>query len=424
MKRARLSAMVGDVKNLARRALAMQRRHPMAADAVVALVFAAAALLSVYANFEAARRFDPLFDPPGTVAIVIGMLAVAVPLAWRRRFPLLATIAVIVAFSLGRIVLDPVEPYITVWACWLALYSAAAHGRPRWRTLVLGIAVGVIAAEVVRELFFLGPDLKGLVLTRSFLVAYNVVVLVFPWVLGAAIRSLRERERELAERAAELQREREENARRAVFEERVRIARELHDVVAHHVSVMGVQAGAARRVMDRQPERATEALSSIETSSRQAVVELHRLLGFLRRAGDADEFGPQPGLAQLEDLIAQMVKGALTVDLVVEGDARPLPPTLDVSAYRIIQEALTNSLKHSGALTTAVRVRYRPASLEIEVLDDGRDGPGQPIVGVGGHGLIGMRERASLHGGTLSAGPRPEGGFVVHATFPLNGLLP
>jgi signal transduction histidine kinase len=229
------------------------------------------------------------------------------------------------------------------------------------------------------------------------------------------------RQRELAEQTGELQREREANSRRAVLEERVRIARELHDVVAHHVSVMGVQAGAARRVMARQPDKAEEVLSSIEASSRQAVVELHRLLGFLRRADDQpDELSPQPDLAQLEVLVAQAGQGGLAVELSVEGEQRPLPPTLEVSAYRVIQEALTNALKHSGGTTATVRVGYTDTVLEVEIRDDGK-GPAGGLDNVGGHGLMGMRERIGLHGGHLRAGVTAEGGFAVHATFPLNG---
>ena len=195
---------------------------------------------------------------------------------------------------------------------------------------------------------------------QTFLLAYNAVLFILPWGLGAVIRSLRESRTELADRAVELQAEREENARQAVFAERVRIARELHDVVAHHVSVMGIQAGAARTVMERQPDKAAAALNSIEASSRQAVIELHRLLGFLRRAGDTDDLTPQPDLSQLGDLVAQHSQGELTVELTIEGDARPLPPTLEVSAYRVIQEALTNTRKHSRAATATVRVRYQP----------------------------------------------------------------
>jgi signal transduction histidine kinase len=424
MKPPGASATVAGVKDLARRALDWQRRHPMATDAVVAVLFTAAGFVSVYVNLAAARDLHVQLEQPPTAAVLITTLAVTLPLAWRRRFPLSAASVVTVAFVVDRLLLQPIEPFIAVYAVWLALYSAVVYGRPARRTLVVALNVGLLLGEVVRELFFVGPQTELVLVAKSFLLLYQGGVIALPCLLGVAIRSLRERERELAERASELQREREEKARRAVFEERVRIARELHDVVAHHVSVMGIQAGAARRVLDRHPEKAIGVLNSIETSSRQAVAELHRLLGFLRRSGEADHLGPQPGLAQLQDLVAQVAKGELAVDLAVEGDPRPLPPTLDVSAYRIIQEALTNSLKHSGGATAAVRVRYLPTSLELEVLDDGRAGSRRTADGVGGQGLIGMRERASLHGGRLSVGPRPGGGFAVRASFPLDGPVP
>jgi signal transduction histidine kinase len=173
--------------------------------------------------------------------------------------------------------------------------------------------------------------------------------------------------------------------------------------------------------MDRQPARAAEALSSIEDSSRRAVAELHRLLGFLRRAGETDDLAPQPGLAQLGDLIAEARQTDLIVDLTIKGQARLLSPTLELSAYRVIQEALTNTRKHSRATTAGVRLQYGLTELAVEILDDGpgRDtGQGGDQVG---HGLIGMRERTALHGGHLRAGPRPGGGFAVKASFPLNG---
>ena len=341
------------MSDLARRVVATLRRHPTAADTVVALLLSAAAIVALSTTFELVRQ-DPAFDKPATPAIVLAILAVTLPLALRRRFPLSVAGVVIVAFVVGRIALAPAEkalpawePYVTVWACYLALYTAVAHRRKTRRaTLVLAAIVIVLIGEIVRELY--GGALEGLPLTQGLVLAYNLAVLALPLVLGAAVRSSRERERELAAQTAELQREREENARRAVLEERVRIARELHDVVAHHVSVMGVQAGAARRVLGRQPEKVEEVLSSIEVSSRQAVVELHRLLGFLRRAGQADELAPQPDLAQLADLVAQAGQGELAVELRVEGEPRSLPRTLEVSAYRVIQEALTNALKHSG----------------------------------------------------------------------------
>jgi signal transduction histidine kinase len=197
----------------------------------------------------------------------------------------------------------------------------------------------------------------------------------------------------------------------------VRIARELHDVIAHHVSMMGVQAGAGRLVIDQDPDKAKEALGAIELSSRHAVQELYRLLGFLRQAGDPDPLASQPGLGQLAGLAAGMSNTELTVEVRVEGESRPLPATVDVSAYRIVQEALTNTLKHAGASRADVHLRYWPDELEVEIVDDGRPNGG-PVATSGGLGLIGMRERAALHGGQLSAGPAAGGGFAVRVKLP------
>jgi signal transduction histidine kinase len=412
----------------ARRLVALLRRHPNAADAVLAVLFAAAAFVSLYTTFELLRQ-DPKFHEPAKLWIALFLLAVTLPLAFRRRFPLAVAATVITAFVVGRVSLSPEVPgvawenYVTVWACWLALYSAVAHARrTRVTTLVVAGLTAVLFAEVLREVaFYRGGAFPGLPLNRGFFLVYNAGFIAFPLLIGLAARSLRERQSELAAQTTELQREREENARRAVLEERVRIARELHDVVAHHVSVMGVQAGAARRVMRRQPDKAEEVLSSIEASSRQAVIELHRLLGFLRRADQPEELAPQPDLAQLPDLVAQAGHAGLAVELTIEGQPRPLARTLEVSAYRVIQEALTNAVKHSGGTTATVRVDYTSTVLEIEVRDDGNGGAGRPLNNVGGHGLIGMRERIGLHGGHLRAGVTAQGGFAVHATFPLNG---
>ena len=414
---------------LARRLTTTLRRHPTAADTALAVLFAAAALVSLAATFELLRQ-DPAIELPARLPLDLALLAVTLPLALRRRYPVAAASIVIVAFVASRVILSPDVPglpawesFASVWACWIALYSAVVHRRKtRLTSLLLAVLLALLAGEIVREVFFHhGGIYRGLPLNQGFQVAYNAAFLAWPLVLGAAVRSLRERGRELTAQTAELQREREENARRAVLEERVRIARELHDVVAHHVSVMGVQAGAARRVLTRRPAQAEEVLNSIEVSSRQAVVELQRLLGFLREDGQAHELAPQPDLAQLPDLVGRAGQGSLATELVVEGEPRALPATLEVSAYRVVQEALTNALKHSGAATATVRVDYRPTELEIEVTDDGRNGAQPRSKTVGGHGLIGMRERVGLHGGHLRAGPRPEGGFAVRATFPVSG---
>ncbi|MGH9181160.1 MAG: sensor histidine kinase, partial [Acidimicrobiales bacterium] len=335
-------------------------------------------------------------------------------------WPLLTVAAVLAAFVLARTALNVPEASMTVLAGSLALYSAALHSRSRWRTPVLSLAYGVILAEVARELLTGAQGFTGELRFALFVFAYNIVTLALPWMLGSTVRSLLVRERDLQGRADELQREREENARRAVFEERVRIARELHDVVAHHVSVMGVQAAAAKRVMDRQPHQVAVALGAIEDASRQAVVELHRLLGFLRREGEVDDVAPQPGLGELPELVTQVGGTRLSVALSIDGDPRPLPRTVEVSAYRVVQEALTNTLKHSGGASASVHLRYEADALEVEVLDDGTAAPPEPGGLGGGHGLMGMRERVNLHGGHLRAGPRPQGGFAVQARFPLD----
>jgi signal transduction histidine kinase len=210
-------------------------------------------------------------------------------------------------------------------------------------------------------------------------------------------------------------RDREVAAREAVTAERAAIARELHDVVAHHMSVMVVQAGAARTVVDADPDAAADALRQIEASGRTGLTEMRRLLEVLKADGASSDRAPQPGLAQLDDLLAGMRATGLPVEAVVEGEPRPLPPGIDLSAYRIVQEALTNALRHSGGAAARVLLRYEPEALEVEVVDDGR-GPNDD--GDGGHGLIGMRERVQLFGGELTTGPAPGGGFAVRARLP------
>jgi signal transduction histidine kinase len=353
-------------------------------------------------------------------------------LAFRRRLPLTVAGVVVAAFIAGRVTLAPEIPGVTgwegiftVWACWIALYSAVVHEHHgRRAAVVIAALTALLLAEVVREvLVYQGGTFRGLPLNQGFLLVYDAVFIALPLLLGAAVRSSRERQRQLSAQTEELRRERERNARRAVLDERVRIARELHDVVAHHVSVMGVQAGAARRVMTRQPEQAQQALSTIESSSRQAVAELQHLLGFLR-ADQVDALAPQPDLSGLPDLIAKVGSGPLTVDLQVEGNRRQLSGVLELSAYRLIQEALTNAVKHSGGTAAQVRVSYGLHALDIAVCDNGTGGADPPVGAAGGHGLIGMRERVRLHGGQLRAGPLPGGGFGVQARLPFDRNLP
>jgi len=259
----------------------------------------------------------------------------------------------------------------------------------------------------------------------------NYVIFGTAWILGDNLRNRRAYVSGLEERAASLEREREEQARRAVGAERTRIARELHDIVAHSVSVMVVQAGAARRVLHTRPEQAEVALAAVEEVGRQSLAEMRRLLGVLRR-DDGPSFGlePQPSVEHLDDLVRSTRRAGLDVALTVEGVPRPLPAGVDLSAYRIVQEALTNTLKHAGPAAATVRLRYGADDVQVEVSDDGRgaaadvhrngDGDGDG----GGKGLMGMRERVAMCGGELSAGHRPGGGFAVRARIPLTEESP
>jgi signal transduction histidine kinase len=355
---------------------------------------------------EVALEGDELSAPRWFAVPAVAI--VVLPLLGRRRHPFASptvvwVLAAALSFVDGNLVVSTPSLYIAGLAASFLLGSVTDVDQGRWGLAVTLAAIWIVVYNAP------GSDAGDFIFTPG--------LMAIAWLVGL---TMRERARQAAaaqRRALRAEREREEGARRAVFEERVRIARELHDVVAHHVSMMGVQAGAARMVIDRDPSKAKSALAAIEASSRQAVDELHRLLGFLRQAGEADDLTPTPGVSQLPSLAAGMSDSDLVVEVTVEGKERPLPPTVDVSAYRIVQEALTNTLKHAGASRARVRLRYAPGALELEIDDDGR-GDGTASAGGSGLGLIGMRERAALHGGQLEAGPVPGRGFAVRVTLP------
>jgi signal transduction histidine kinase len=323
---------------------------------------------------------------------------ITAPIAVRRRYPTLVGTAVPVLgafqYAFGRdpqIVSEPV-------AIFCALYALALWTPPR--RFAVGLAL-VVTADLAASV---GPNgnLHGAV---PFTVVTAVVMLLVRRVIGD-----RERRAQVAER------ERDVAAREAVVEERARIARELHDVIAHHVSMIVIQAGAERRVLGDANASTHEVLQTIEQIGRSALTEMRRLLGMLR--GDANEpLMPQPGLADVPLLVGQLREAGLDVALQVDGERRGLPVGIELSAYRIVQEALTNALKHAGDARTTVHVRYGPDSLELEIADDGA-GNGDRASG-GGHGLVGMRERVALYGGRLDAGRRPGGGFAVHVLLPI-----
>jgi signal transduction histidine kinase len=248
---------------------------------------------------------------------------------------------------------------------------------------------------------------------QSFLFSAGLIVAT-PWLVGRSVRAR-------SQRMALLESEQHQREQVAVADERARIARELHDVVAHSVGVMVVHAQGAGRLLDRDPARAREALETIERTGQTALDEMRRALGVLRRPDAGAPLAPQPGMSDLGALVEQARESGLTVELVTEGTPAPLPADVDRSAYRIVQEALTNTLKHAGPVGARVTVRYAGGELELEIADDGAPGRvqnGAPATG-GGHGLVGMRERVGLYGGDLHADHRPEGGFVVRASLPI-----
>jgi signal transduction histidine kinase len=245
------------------------------------------------------------------------------------------------------------------------------------------------------------------------------------WFAGRAMRHRKLLTEELAEKTARLQAEREERSQRAVAVERRRIARELHDVVAHNVSVMTIQAGAARRVVDQDPDQAEEALDVVQQAGREALTEMRRMLGIMRPGDAAPELAPQPSLSGVAELVERTRDAGLPVELAIEGDPVPLPTGIDLAAYRIVQEALTNTIKHAGRASAHVVVRYHPDELELEISDDGRgpalSGSAEAELPASGHGIVGMKERVALYGGRLETGRRRGGGFSVTARLPLTG---
>ena len=354
-------------------------------------------------------QIDVWSDPAQSPKLVAAPAALlwTLPLLLRRRFPLAAPAAVFATLGLesflpGQVVSNSqVNPFTLLAAFWVA----GSHPNPRRGLVGGGIGYAAIAAIVLNEL----PDAASAV--AVFLLAGAA------WALG---RTLAERGRhavELEQRAERLEREHET----AVLAERARIARELHDVIAHSVSVMTVQAGAARLLLDEDPARARAPLVAVETTGRQALGEMRRLLGILRGSDDEAALTPQPGVAQLDTLVEQVRSAGLPVEVCTEGALRPLAPGVDLTVYRVVQEALTNVLKHAGAARAQVVLRYGAQTLELAVTNTGGHvtGNGHGGHGLGGHGLGGMRQRVALYGGELHAGPGRDGGYEVRARLPL-----
>ena len=342
------------------------------------------------------------------------------PLVFRRRSPLTVGLMIGLGFTAFRLLKVPEGPMSSV-AVFVALHAVGAFSdQPRRRDLVRSVVIGTgmiaLVAALLDDAEFVNLDSLTFVL---FSVGLNVAFFVAAWMLGDATRERTEDEVELRRRADELAAEREERARQAVTTERVRIARELHDVVAHHVSVMGVQASAARRMLDRDSAKAAEALGYVEESGRQAVSELQRLVGFLRSERDDERLAPQPTLDGLPKLIETTRTAGLPVELRTIGHARSLPSSVELSAYRIVQEALTNVVRHAPGAPTTVVLSYLPDALQVEIVNGPAAAGATVATGPGGgRGLVGMRERAAVLEGRFEHGPTTGGGYRVVARLP------
>lgn len=363
------------------------QRHPRIVDWALAVV-------ALATTVGAASRHNQT-----ALGVPLALVA-CLPLLKRRSHPLgvlAITTAATVAISLGW-------GYESPFPAAVALFTVADQCERRL-SLEAGAAAVAVLSVPWNHPAHGWRDVVGRVIGFS-----------LAWVIGDSLRVRRRYVGALEERAERLEREREAEAARAVAEEQARIARELHDVLAHNVSVMVVQAAAANDVFDSQPERAREALTSIEATGRDALAELRRLLGVVR--GDGAGYAPQPSLDRLDELVDQVRSAGLDVAVTIEGQPLELPAGIDLSAYRVVQEALTNTLKHARASQAEVSLRFRPDGLDVDVRDNG---VGAGNSGGGGNGLVGMRERVAVYGGSFTAGSDPGGGFAVSARFPLEG---
>ncbi|WP_285737861.1 sensor histidine kinase [Kitasatospora phosalacinea] len=377
-----------------------------------------AVLAAAFVLAELRYALDPPNAPSAPVATAVAAVCAALPLIWRRRAPLGALAAhlacCVALLALGAF---PDVLFVTSLVTVVTLYSALAYSPyPRGVLAAVPVACAVLVALFDRAKLPHFPNwLMG-------------VLLLFPvaaaaW--GHRLWAARTEQGEARLRALEL--DRIEALRQAVEHERARIARELHDVVTHNVSVMVIQAGAARVVLDRDRAAAKEALVAIEAGGRAAMTDLRNVMGLLTMdSPDEDPAGraglaPQPGLDGLAALVDRMRLGGVEVDLHVTGERQPLPPGVELTAYRLVQEALTNMLKHAVGARAEIRVDYGPQELLVDVAHtEGR--PGRAASTGSGRGLVGLRERVAVHGGTFRAGPRPTGGYRVKATIPLNSL--
>jgi len=394
---------------IARRAARWWRGlDPVRVDVLIALTFAAAGFIEVMAT--------PDWQDGSQLVSALGTAGAGALLIWRRRMPGLVLCAIFAVMLGDRIAGAGSDQTSSAFvAALIAAYSVGLHASGR--EAVVAVAASAVMFGVDLSI---NPHASGLD-DVTFAIA---IVFLAPTLAGRALRNRHLLTRELQEKARALEAEREERASRAVMEERARIARELHDVVSHSVSLMVVQAGAARRVIDHDREAARASFATVEETGRAALVEMRRLLGVLRRTEEEPALAPQPSLAFLSALLERARHAGLETELHVEGARVELSPGIDLAAYRIIQEGLGNSLRHSGATRAIVTIRYGARELEIEVADDGPVGEpppqanGNALLGEG-RGMLSMRERVGLYGGQLHAGRRRDGGFALRVRLPL-----
>lgn len=379
----------------------LRRPGSLRRDVLVALGFAVVAVVQIVPQLKHSPR------PVAT----LGMVAViASALVFRRRSPVSALAVALVAMVVF-VRLAEVGRFTALAAAVAVLfYSLALHGSGRRHELAVGALLVALAGAIAID-----PHTRGVSNGSVTVVLFGVV----PLSAGFILRNRQALTCELRATTASLERSRRERERQVVVGERMRVARELHDAVAHSVSVMVIQAGAARRVASRDRDRAREALQSVQASGREALAEMRNMVGALRRGENGSDDSSTPGLDHLNELVARAREAGLDVGVSLEGQAEPLSSGLDLVAYRIVQEALTNTLKHANAARATVLIRYAGGALELHIRDDGRGRRGPGVAMPSGHGIIGMRERVSLYGGELEAGPEDDGGFTVRARLPL-----
>jgi signal transduction histidine kinase len=378
-------------------------------DRAMALVFAAWGLID---EFFAGEVFTRVHGSAATSVPFV--LLISLPLAVRRRWPLGVLGVVMGAIAADSLAVGKApQGGEVLFPSLIVLYTVAAHeDLPRALVgFVVGLAATLVEASLDPEVVTVGD----LVLVEGF---FFVFLGGASWLVGRYIRVRRLESERSEDRATRAEREQEQRAQAAVSAERDRIARELHDVISHSVSLMGIQAGAVERMLDRDPERAREALHSIQSTARESVGELRRLLGVLRAPTFTSALSPQPGIDALDELLAESRSAGLEVELAVHGERRHVPAGVELSAYRIVQEALTNVRKHAAGVPARVRLTYAPAELRVQIDNDaGAAANGASVSGTG-NGIVGMRERVALYGGTLRAERRADGGFQVSARLP------